>query len=216
VDVAGRPEPLPEEKALTGGIYGSHFLYMIQGGYDGTQKAQPACCSRGNALSGNLMCQHRLRFIAPTQDTVDRGPADERRAAVRAHFEARQRLTRTRSTRDATFCWRGRGGRERKPAVPVAARTLRWSARGPVSSLVSSPCQGHDVVLSREGRSAPVDALRGAAAGRRALLFDLASAPRSRPRSGRVWTTRRSTSPMCSSSKAQQERRRPLLSPTRL
>jgi len=38
VDIASRPEPLPEEEDRTGGIYGSHFLYMIQGGYDEDQK----------------------------------------------------------------------------------------------------------------------------------------------------------------------------------
>ena len=29
VDVAGRPEPVQDETRQTGGIYGSHFLYMI-------------------------------------------------------------------------------------------------------------------------------------------------------------------------------------------
>ncbi|HEX9971105.1 MAG TPA: hypothetical protein VGD14_03455, partial [bacterium] len=32
VDIAGRVEPLPEKDNGTGGIYGSHFLYMLQGG----------------------------------------------------------------------------------------------------------------------------------------------------------------------------------------
>jgi hypothetical protein len=31
VDIAGRAEPLPDEDSLKGGVYGSHFLYVIQG-----------------------------------------------------------------------------------------------------------------------------------------------------------------------------------------
>jgi len=41
VDIAGRAEPLAEESAMTGGMYGSHFLYMIQGGFDEEQKKLP-------------------------------------------------------------------------------------------------------------------------------------------------------------------------------
>jgi len=74
VDVAGRPEPLPEEKTLTGGIYGSHFLYMIQGGYDEDQKkAQTRMYgTQGTHFLTNLMCNNIVYgFIAPTQDTLD-------------------------------------------------------------------------------------------------------------------------------------------------
>jgi len=74
VDVAGRPEPLPEEKTLTGGIYGSHFLYMIQGGYDEDQKKEQTRMygTQGTHFLTNLMCNNIVYgFIAPTQDTID-------------------------------------------------------------------------------------------------------------------------------------------------
>ncbi|MBN2492920.1 MAG: hypothetical protein JXQ29_18870 [Planctomycetes bacterium] len=81
VDVAGRPEPLPEEEALTGGIYGSHFLYMIQGGFDEERKkAQTRMYgTQGTHFLTNLMCNNIVYgFIAPMHDTIDpwffRGP----------------------------------------------------------------------------------------------------------------------------------------------
>jgi hypothetical protein len=74
VDVAGRPEPLPEDSSLTGGIYGSHFLYMIQGGYDEEQKkAQTRMYgTQGTHFLTNLMSNNVIYgFIAPAQDVID-------------------------------------------------------------------------------------------------------------------------------------------------
>ena len=74
VDVAGRPEPLPEEATLTGGIYGSHFLYMIQGGFDEDQKKTQTRMygTQGTHFLTNLMCNNIVYgFIAPTRDTLD-------------------------------------------------------------------------------------------------------------------------------------------------
>ncbi|MCX5800825.1 MAG: hypothetical protein NTX17_05495 [Candidatus Eisenbacteria bacterium] len=74
VDVAGRPEPLPEDSSMTGGIYGSHFLYMIQGGYDEEQKRLQTRMygTQGTHFLTNLMSNNVVYgFIAPTQDTID-------------------------------------------------------------------------------------------------------------------------------------------------
>ena len=74
VDVAGRPEPLPEDASLTGGIYGSHFLYMIQGGFDEEQrKVQTRMYgTQGTHFLTNLMSNNVIYgFIAPAQDKID-------------------------------------------------------------------------------------------------------------------------------------------------
>ena len=74
VDVAGRPEPLPEDDSMTGGIYGSHFLYMIQGGYDEDQKRLQTRMygTQGTHFLTNLMGNNIVyAYIAPMQDTFD-------------------------------------------------------------------------------------------------------------------------------------------------
>jgi len=74
VDVAGRPEPLPEDSNLTGGIYGSHFLYMIQGGFDEEKKKLQTRMygTQGTHFLTNLMSNNVVYgFIAPTQDSID-------------------------------------------------------------------------------------------------------------------------------------------------
>lgn len=75
VDVAGRPEPLKEPEQLTGGgIYGSHFLYMIHGGYDEEQRRSQTRIygTQGTHFLTNLMSNNIIYgFIQPTQDTFD-------------------------------------------------------------------------------------------------------------------------------------------------
>ena len=74
VDIAGRSEPLPEKDSLTGGIYGSHFLYMIQGGFDEDQKRLRTRMygSQGTHFLTNIMSNDVFYgYIAPTQDLVD-------------------------------------------------------------------------------------------------------------------------------------------------
>jgi hypothetical protein len=74
VDVAGRPEPLPEKDSLMGGTYGSHFLYMIQGGYDEDQKRLQTRMygTQGTHFLTNLMSNNIVyAYIAPMQDTFD-------------------------------------------------------------------------------------------------------------------------------------------------
>jgi hypothetical protein len=74
VDVAGRPEPLPEEDNLTGGIYGSHFLYMLQGGFDEDQKRLQTRLygTQGTHFLTNLMSNNIIYgYITPLQDTFD-------------------------------------------------------------------------------------------------------------------------------------------------
>jgi hypothetical protein len=74
VDVAGRPEPLPEEKDLTGGIYGSHFLYMIQGGYDEEQKRLRTRMygTQGTHFLTNLISNNIIYgYVMPMQDRFD-------------------------------------------------------------------------------------------------------------------------------------------------
>jgi len=74
VDISGRSEPLPEKDSLTGGIYGSHFLYMIQGGYDEDQKRLRARMygSQGTHFLTNIMSNDVFYgYIAPTQDQLD-------------------------------------------------------------------------------------------------------------------------------------------------
>jgi hypothetical protein len=74
VDIAGRSEPLPEKDSLTGGIYGSHFLYMIQGGYNEDQKRLRTRMygSQGTHFLTNIMSNNVFYgYIAPTQDRID-------------------------------------------------------------------------------------------------------------------------------------------------
>jgi len=74
VDIAGRPEPLPEDGHLTGGIYGSHFLYMIQGGYDEDQKRLQTRMygTQGTHFLTNLMGANVVYgYIAPGRDKMD-------------------------------------------------------------------------------------------------------------------------------------------------
>jgi hypothetical protein len=74
VDIAGRAEPLAEDSNLTGGIYGSHFLYMIQGGYDEEQKKLQTRIygTQGTHFLTNLMGNNIIYgYIAPAQDKVD-------------------------------------------------------------------------------------------------------------------------------------------------
>lgn len=74
VDIAGRPEPLPEADDNTGGIYGSHFLYMLQGGYDEQQKRRQTRMygTQGTHFLTNLVSNNIIYgFIAPTQDQFD-------------------------------------------------------------------------------------------------------------------------------------------------
>ncbi len=74
VDIAGRPEPLPEIDDSTGGIYGSHFLYMLQGGYDEQQKRMQTRMygTQGTHFLTNLVSNNIIYgFIAPIQDQID-------------------------------------------------------------------------------------------------------------------------------------------------
>ncbi|OGD22671.1 MAG: hypothetical protein A2W03_16345 [Candidatus Aminicenantes bacterium RBG_16_63_16] len=74
VDVAGRAEPLTEEENLTGGTYGSHFLYMIQGGFDEDQKRLQTRMygTQGTHFLTNLMSNNVIYgFIMPMRDVFD-------------------------------------------------------------------------------------------------------------------------------------------------
>ena len=74
VDIAGRAEPLPEDDSLSGGIYGSHFLYMIQGGYDEDQKRLQTRMygTQGTHFLTNLVSNNVIYgYIAPTEDKID-------------------------------------------------------------------------------------------------------------------------------------------------
>jgi len=74
VDIAGRAEPLPEDAELTGGIYGSHFLYMIQGGYDEEKKRLQTRMygTQGTHFLTNLMGNNIIYgYITPAQDRID-------------------------------------------------------------------------------------------------------------------------------------------------
>lgn len=74
VDIAGRAEPLPEERDLTGGLYGSHFLYMIQGGADEAERRMQTRMfgTQGTHFLTNLMCRNVIYgYIAPGKDIID-------------------------------------------------------------------------------------------------------------------------------------------------
>lgn len=73
VDVAGRPEPLPGEDDQKGGIYGSHFLYMIQGGHDEEQRRLQTRMygTQGTHFLTNLMSNNVVYgYIAPAEDLI--------------------------------------------------------------------------------------------------------------------------------------------------
>jgi hypothetical protein len=74
VDIAGRTEPLPEEGSQTGGVYGSHFLYMVLGGYAEDQKRMQTRIygTQGTHFLTNIMSNNTFYgFVSPTQDTLD-------------------------------------------------------------------------------------------------------------------------------------------------
>ncbi len=74
VDVSGRADPLPEEGSQTGGVYGSHFLYMIMGGYSEDQKRMQTRMygTQGTHFLTNIMSTNTFYgFIAPTLDKLD-------------------------------------------------------------------------------------------------------------------------------------------------
>lgn len=74
VDIAGRAEPLPEERDLTGGLYGSHFLYMIQGGADEAERRLQTRMfgTQGTHFLTNLMCRNVVYgYVAPGKDIID-------------------------------------------------------------------------------------------------------------------------------------------------
>jgi len=74
VDIAGRAEPLPEKDSLTGGVYGSHFLYMIQGGFDEDQKKLQTRMygTQGTHFLTNLMSNNVVYgYVAPDQAVFD-------------------------------------------------------------------------------------------------------------------------------------------------
>jgi hypothetical protein len=74
VDTAGRAEPLPEKENLYGGIYGSHFLYMIQGGYSEDQKRIQTRMygTQGTHFLTNLVSKNIIfGYIAPNRDQID-------------------------------------------------------------------------------------------------------------------------------------------------
>lgn len=73
VDVTGRSEPEPDDAQQKGGIYGSHFLYMIQGGHDEEQRRLQTRMygTQGTHFLTNLMSNNIIYgYIAPTEDTV--------------------------------------------------------------------------------------------------------------------------------------------------
>jgi hypothetical protein len=74
VDIAGRAELLPEDESVSGGIYGSHFLYMIQGGYDEDQKRLQTRIygTQGTHFLTNLVSNNVIYgYIAPAEDKID-------------------------------------------------------------------------------------------------------------------------------------------------
>ncbi len=74
VDIAGRAEPIKEENTLTGGIYGSHFLYMLQGGEDEEQKRLQTRIygTQGTHFLTNLVANNVIYgFIIPNEDMFD-------------------------------------------------------------------------------------------------------------------------------------------------
>lgn len=74
VDIAGRVEPVAEEDGRTGGIYGSHFLYMVAGGYAEDQRRMQARMygTQGTHFFTNIMSNNVIYgYIAPGRDNID-------------------------------------------------------------------------------------------------------------------------------------------------
>jgi len=74
VDIAGRVEPLPEEDGTTGGIYGSHFLYMVAGGFAEDQRRMQARMygTQGTHFFTNIMSNNVVYgYVAPGRDDID-------------------------------------------------------------------------------------------------------------------------------------------------
>ena len=74
VDIAGRAKPLPEDDSLTGGVYGSHFLYMIQGGYEEEQRKLETRMygTQGTHFLTNLVSNNVVYgYVAPMEDEID-------------------------------------------------------------------------------------------------------------------------------------------------
>ncbi len=74
VDIAGRAEPVSDEANMSGGIYGSHFLYMIQGGFDEEQKRIQTRMygTQGTHFLTNLAGNNVIySFIIPSKDKID-------------------------------------------------------------------------------------------------------------------------------------------------
>ena len=73
VDVGGRSEPLSGDDEQKGGIYGSHFLYMIQGGHDEEQRRLQTRMygTQGTHFLTNIMSNNVIYgFSAPSQDVI--------------------------------------------------------------------------------------------------------------------------------------------------
>ncbi len=73
VDIAARSEPV-HDTLTGGGIYGSHFLYMIQGGFDEEQKRLRTRMfgTQGTHFLTNLMSNRVIYgYIAPLEDHID-------------------------------------------------------------------------------------------------------------------------------------------------
>ena len=74
VDIAGRPEPVADEDSMSGGTYGSHFLYMIQGGFDEEKKRVQTRMygTQGTHFLTNLVGNNIIYgYIAPSNDLFD-------------------------------------------------------------------------------------------------------------------------------------------------
>lgn len=74
VDIAGRAEPVSDEDSMSGGIYGSHFLYMIQGGFDEEQKRIQTRMygTQGTHFLTNLAGNNVIySYITPSKDKID-------------------------------------------------------------------------------------------------------------------------------------------------
>lgn len=74
VDIAGRAEPVADEESRSGGIYGSHFLYMIQGGFDEEKKKVQTRMygTQGTHFLTNLVSNNIIYgFISPETDILD-------------------------------------------------------------------------------------------------------------------------------------------------
>ena len=74
VDIAGRSEPVAEKNSSRGGIYGSHFLYMIQGGFDEERKRVQTRMygTQGTHFLTNLVSNNVIySYLTPNRDVID-------------------------------------------------------------------------------------------------------------------------------------------------